>query len=168
MAKTLEKKTDMTEINLPVEAIKKLAEVLKEQDLTEIEVELEDWGKIKVRKEASGVIVSSPAVGAAPVAAPAASASAAASPAASASSANTFEVKSPMVGTFYAAPSPDADPFIKVGDKVKKGDTLCIVEAMKLMNELPADVSGTVTEICVSDAQAISFGEVLIKIEKDA
>lgn len=168
MAKTLEKKTDMTEINLPVGAIKKLAEVLKEQDLTEIEVELEDWGKIKVRKEASGVIVSSPNVAAAPNVVPANSAITATNPVANTISANTFEVKSPMVGTFYAAPSPDADPFIKVGDKVKKGDTLCIVEAMKLMNELPADASGTVTEICVSDAQAISFGEVLIKIEKDA
>ena len=167
MTKTLDKKSDMTNINVPVDAINKLAEILKDQELTEIEVELEGLGKIKVRKEASGVVVSSPV--AAPAANPVANAAApAANSAPAASPANIFEVKSPMVGTFYAAPSPDSDAFVKVGDKVNKGDTLCIVEAMKLMNELPADVSGTVKEICVSDAQAISFGEVLIKIEKDA
>jgi acetyl-CoA carboxylase biotin carboxyl carrier protein len=72
-----------------------------------------------------------------------------------------------MVGTYYASPSPDADAFIKVGDRVKKGDTLCIIEAMKLMNELPSEVSGIVKEISVDNSQAISFGEVIIKIEKD-
>ena len=77
---------------------------------------------------------------------------------------NLFEVKSPMVGTYYASPSPDADAFIKVGDRVKKGDTLCIIEAMKLMNELPSEVSGIVKEISVDNSQAISFGEVIIKI----
>ena len=71
-----------------------------------------------------------------------------------------------MVGTFYAKPSPDADTFVSLGSKVNKGDTLCIVEAMKLMNDLPADVSGEVIEICVEDAQAISFGEVIMKIKK--
>ncbi|MCH2228097.1 MAG: acetyl-CoA carboxylase biotin carboxyl carrier protein [Candidatus Caenarcaniphilales bacterium] len=166
MTKTLEK-DNTAKVTVPVDAINQLAEILKVQDLTEIEVELEDWGKIKVRKEASNLVVSSPVAASSNAAADPTASAPANSPAASENS-NLFEVKSPMVGTFYAAPSPEADAFIKVGDKVKKGDTLCIVEAMKLMNELPADVSGTVKEICVSDAQAISFGEVLIKIEPDA
>ena len=155
----------MNNANIPTEAINKLAEILKEQDLTELELELENWGKIKVRKENPNFMVSNPP----PLnsANPVAPTDVVKNTVAVASSSNTFEVKSPMVGTYYASPSPDAEPFIKVGDKVKKGDTLCIVEAMKLMNDLPADVSGTVTEICVDNAQAISFGEVLIKLEKD-
>ena len=75
------------------------------------------------------------------------------------------EIKSPMVGTFYSAASPDAQPFIKVGDTVKKGDTVCIVEAMKLMNELPSEIDGEVVEICVSNGEAISFGQVIAKLK---
>ncbi len=71
---------------------------------------------------------------------------------------------SPMVGVFYAAPSPDAQPFVKVGDQVKKGDVLCIVEAMKLMNELTADESGEILDICVSDGDIVEFGQTIFKI----
>ena len=76
-------------------------------------------------------------------------------------------VTSPIVGTFYEAPSPDSDPFVKVGDKVSKGDTLCIVEAMKIMNEIEAEFGGTVKQILVNDAQPVEFEQPLFIIKKD-
>jgi len=75
------------------------------------------------------------------------------------------EVNSPMVGTFYRAPAPDAPPYVETGDRVEKGQTLCILEAMKLMNELEAEVSGTVREICVENAEPVEFGQVLFRID---
>lgn len=78
--------------------------------------------------------------------------------------ANAFKVESPIVGTFYRKPSPDAEPFVREGSVVKKGDTLCIVEAMKLMNEIEAPISGKVEKILVVDSQVIEFGEVLFLI----
>lgn len=70
-----------------------------------------------------------------------------------------------MVGTFYKSPSPDADPFVKVGSEVKQGDVVCIVEAMKMMNEIESEVSGKVVEICVEDGQPVEFGQVLMYVE---
>ena len=81
------------------------------------------------------------------------------------SSSNLFEVKSPMVGTFYRAPSPDADPFINVGDSISTGKVLCIVEAMKLMNEIEAEVSGKIVKILVEDAQAVEYNQPLFLVE---
>lgn len=75
------------------------------------------------------------------------------------------EITSPMVGTFYRKPAVDAEPYVEVGDIVKKGDVLCIVEAMKLMNEIQSDASGRVAEICLEDAQMVEYGEVLFRIE---
>ncbi len=144
---------------LPISQITKLAQILKEQDLTEIEIENDEYGKIKVRRESAPVIQHS-SVQAAP-ALPSKGAAAVNS-----KSDDVFEVTSPMVGTFYQASTPGAEAFVKVGDKVKKGDTLCIIEAMKLMNELPAETNGEIVEICVSDSQAISFGQLLMKIKK--
>ena len=81
-------------------------------------------------------------------------------------SANGFrEVNSPMVGTFYRRPAVDAEPYVEVGDTVKKGDVLCIVEAMKLMNEIESDIAGTIVEICLEDGQMVEYGEVLFKIQ---
>jgi len=77
------------------------------------------------------------------------------------------EVTSPMVGTFYRAPAPDAEPYVEVGDRVKTGQTLCILEAMKLMNELESEVSGTVREICVENAEPVEYGQVLFRVEPD-
>ncbi len=74
------------------------------------------------------------------------------------------DVKSPMVGIFYAASSPDAEPFVKVGQKVKKGDTLCIIEAMKLMNDVVAEEDGEIVEICAENGSLVEFGQVLFKI----
>jgi acetyl-CoA carboxylase biotin carboxyl carrier protein len=76
-------------------------------------------------------------------------------------------VKSPIVGTFYEAPSPDSDPFVSVGDIVKQGDTLCIIEAMKIMNEIEAEFSGTIQKILVSDASPVEFDQPLFIIKKD-
>lgn len=73
-------------------------------------------------------------------------------------------VLSPTVGVFYSAPNPDARPFVEVGDQVKKGDTLCIIEAMKLMNEIPAELDGTVAEICVGNGQVVEFNQPLFRI----
>lgn len=147
----------MSKNDLPIDKINKLAEILKEQDLTEIELESDNF-KIKVRKEVS---YSTPAISVGSVASTAPT-SAGSAPAASEE--KFIEIKSPMVGTFYAAASPDAEPFIKVGDKVKKGDPVCIVEAMKLMNELPSEVEGEVVEICVANGEGVSFGQVIAKL----
>ena len=73
-------------------------------------------------------------------------------------------VKSPMVGIFYTAPSPEAEPFVKVGSKVKKGDTLCIIEAMKLMNDVVAEEDGEIVEICAENGSLVEFGQILFKI----
>jgi acetyl-CoA carboxylase biotin carboxyl carrier protein len=75
------------------------------------------------------------------------------------------EVTSPMVGTFYRAPAPDAPAYVETGDRVEKGQTVCILEAMKLMNELEAEVSGTIREICVDNAEPVEFGQVLFRID---
>ena len=93
-------------------------------------------------------------------AAPAAATSQGAAPA------DTVEVASPMVGVFYAAPAEDAEPFVKVGDKVKRGQTLCIVEAMKLMNEIMAEVDGEIVEICVANGQVVDYGSPLFRIRE--
>ncbi len=79
--------------------------------------------------------------------------------------ARLLEVKSPMVGTFYRAPEPGAEPYVKVGSRVAAGQTLCIIEAMKIMNELEAEVTGTVRDILVEDAQPVEFGQVLFRVE---
>ena len=75
------------------------------------------------------------------------------------------DVTSPMVGTFYRAPAPDAQPYVQVGGRVAQGDTLCIIEAMKLMNELEAEVAGTVVEVCVENAEPVEYGQVLFRID---
>jgi acetyl-CoA carboxylase biotin carboxyl carrier protein len=100
---------------------------------------------------------------AAPAAAPAAAAAPA--PAAAAPASNLVDIKSPMVGTFYRAPAPEAPSYVEVGSRVTKGMTLCILEAMKLMNELPADVAGTIREICVENGEPVEYGQVLFRVE---
>ena len=96
----------------------------------------------------------------------AASAASAAPPAAAPS--NLIEIKSPMVGTFYRSPEPGSDPYVKAGSRVAPGQTLCIIEAMKIMNEIECEVSGRVREILVEDAQPVEFGQVLFRVEPNA
>lgn len=145
--------------------VRSLADILNDTDLTEIEVERGDL-KIKVKRE---VTVAAAPVQYAP--APVAHAPAAAAPASMPSDPATIvaksgeEVKSPMVGTVYLQPSPEAPAFVKPGDKVKKGQTLLIVEAMKTMNPIQAPRDGVVSEILVGDAQPVEFGEPLVLLE---
>ncbi|WP_319529156.1 acetyl-CoA carboxylase biotin carboxyl carrier protein [uncultured Cohaesibacter sp.] len=144
--------------------IRQLAELVKESDLTEIEIEQDDL-RIRVAREiiVHQATVSAPAV-AAPVAAPAVAAAApAAAPAAEASLANAQ--RCPMVGTAYLSPEPGAAPFIAVGDQIKEGQTLMIVEAMKTMNQIPATKSGKVTAILVENGQPVEYDEPLVIIE---
>jgi acetyl-CoA carboxylase biotin carboxyl carrier protein len=75
------------------------------------------------------------------------------------------EIKSPMVGTYYKAPEPGADPYVKVGSRVTSGQTVCIIEAMKIMNEIEAEISGVIREVCVEDAQPVEFGQVLFRVD---
>jgi acetyl-CoA carboxylase biotin carboxyl carrier protein len=144
--------------------VRKLAGILKETGLSEIEVERGDL-RIRVARELT--VAASPA--AAPAAAPAAPAHApavegAAAPAAEATY-NGDMVPSPMVGTVYLQPQPGAEPFIRVGSVVAEGQTLLIVEAMKTMNPIPAPRGGKIVEILVADAQPVEFGEPLVVIE---
>ncbi len=78
---------------------------------------------------------------------------------------NLIDITSPMVGTFYASASPDSPPFVAIGQSVKVGDPLCIIEAMKMMNELPSEINGTIAEICVNNADIVEYGQVLFKVK---
>ena len=144
--------------------VRKLADILTDTGLTEIEVE---QGGLKIRVARQLTMAAAPVTYQAPVAA-APAPTAAAVPAASAIEAEAPRgqaVKSPMVGTVYLRPSPEAEAFVKVGDKVAAGQTLLIVEAMKTMNPIPAPAAGVVLEVLVSDAQPVEFGEPLVVIE---
>jgi len=150
---------------IDAELVRALANILNETELTEIEVEKDDL-KIKVKREIT--VAAAPvayAAAPAPVAAPAAAAPAAAAASAAPAARSGEEVKSPMVGTAYLQPAPGSDPFISVGAKVKKGQTLLIVEAMKTMNPITAPRDGVVAEILVGDAQPVEFGEALVVLE---
>jgi acetyl-CoA carboxylase biotin carboxyl carrier protein len=136
--------------------IRKLAELLAANDLSEIEVE-DGERKIKVKRGGAVVHQAPPAPAAAP--APAAPPAAAAEPAAPVDA-----VKSPMVGTVYLSAEPGAKPFVTVGQPVKEGDTLMIIEAMKVMNPIQAPKSGTIQQIMVSDAQPVEFDQPLVVI----
>lgn len=148
--------------------IRSLADILNDTDLTEIEVERGDL-KIKVKREVT--VAAAPIHYAAAPAPVAHAAPAAAAPASMPSDPATIvarageEVKSPMVGTAYLQPAPGSDPFVKAGDKVKKGQTLLIVEAMKTMNPIQAPRDGVVAEVLVGDAQPVEFGEALVVLE---
>ena len=153
------KEDDYVDIN----QIRELVKVVEESGVGEITVE-EEGMRISVRMPGSApVAAAAPAVAAAaPAAAAPAAAPAAAAPA---RPADWIEVAAPMVGTFYAAPAPGEPAFVKVGDEVAAGETLCIVEAMKLMNEIAAPQMGTVREVCLDDATAVEFGTPLFYIE---
>lgn len=144
--------------------IEKLAKILAETGMTEISLE-DGEQAITLRKDV--VVTSAPQV-VAPVAAPASApiaAPAAQSAEAPAPAKKGTPITSPMVGTFYKSPSPDAAPFVTVGSTIKQGDVVCIVEAMKMMNEIESEVSGKVVEICVEDGQPVEFGQVLLYVE---
>jgi len=145
----------MTDIAL----VKELLALLDNSSATTIEIR-KGFTTYRVSREAHQaapalphVVPAAPGTPAAPAAAPALAAP------------RLIEVKSPMVGTFYRAPEPGVEPYVKAGSRISAGQTLCIIEAMKIMNELEAEVSGTVREVLIEDAQPVEFGQVLFRVE---
>ena len=153
---------------MDIRKIKKLIELVEESGIAELEI---SEGEESVRISRNGTAAPAPvhyAAAPAPVAAAPAPAAAAPAPAAEAAAPAVpagHQVLSPMVGTFYRSPSPDAKSFVEVGQTVSAGDTLCIVEAMKMMNQIEADKSGVVTAILVEDGQPVEFDQPLVVIE---
>lgn len=165
---------------MDIQEIKQLIKIVEKSDIGEIEL-VEEGRKIRISKNSRLNVSHSPGNGMAnpvyvqsPLPTPAVEAAA---PATShpgtltmsqeaASSDKYYEVRSPMVGTFYRAPAPDADSYVEVGDTVSQGSTLCIIEAMKLMNEIEAEVSGRVAKILVENAQPVEYNQILFLIEK--
>ena len=146
--------------------IEKLAKIIADNDLTEISLE-DGEQAITIRKDLPEVnmVTSAPAVAAAPAPVQAAPQASAPQAAAKEPEAKGKAITSPMVGTFYAASSPEAAPFVEVGSTVNVGDVVCIIEAMKLMNEIKAEQAGKVTQICVKNGDPIEFGQVLMYVE---
>ena len=149
--------------------LKTLIDLVSESNVSELEI-TEAEGKVRIVKSA-GVAVAAPVMMAAPaVAAPVAMAAAAPAPAAAEAVAAPaapagHTVKSPMVGTFYRSSSPGGAPFVQIGSVVKEGDTLCIVEAMKILNEIESDKAGTVTQFLCENGQAVEYGQPMFVIE---
>ncbi|MFZ9424920.1 MAG: acetyl-CoA carboxylase biotin carboxyl carrier protein [Limnohabitans sp.] len=154
--------------------LKTLIDLVSESNVSELEI-TEAEGKVRIVKSSGAPVVmatpvaTTPAVVAAPVAAMPAPVAAAPAPAtadaAPAADTASHVVKSPMVGTFYRSASPGAKPFIELGSVVKEGDTICIIEAMKILNEIEADKSGTVVQILAENGQAVEYGHPLVVIE---
>lgn len=153
---------------MDIRKIKKLIELVEESGITELEVQ-EEEGTVRISRAAPAVAPAAVQYAAAPVVAPTpaaapAQATAAAAPATS-DELSGHLVRSPMVGTFYRSPSPEAKAFVEIGQSVKVGDALCIVEAMKMMNRIEADKAGVVKAILINDGDAVEFDEPLIVIE---
>ena len=136
-----------------IDEIKDLVRLMVENDLAELDI-TEGENKIRLKRGGGVEAAATPAVAAAP-AAPAAPAP---------KPENLLEVKSPMVGTFYAAPSPDSPPYVAVGASVNDETVVCILEAMKVMNEIKAECTGQVVEVCVKNAQPVEYGQVLFRV----
>jgi len=143
--------------------LKTLIDLVSESNISELEITEAD-GKVRIVKSDGAVLVP---MAAAPVAAPPPAAPLAAAPAvAAAPAAETGHVvKSPMVGTFYRSSSPNAKPFGEVGQQIKEGEPICIIEAMKIMNEIESDKTGTITKILVENGQPVEFGQALFVVE---
>ena len=157
--------------------VKKLIDILDESTVDSIEISSDKGMKIRISKSPSGrgaMQVAPPAVMAPMIAppmigaahpTPAESSPAVEAPAAQEPKGGGNDVKSPMVGTFYSAPEPGAKPYVSVGSRVSKGQILCIIEAMKIMNEIESEVAGVVTEVLASDAQPVEYGQPLFRID---
>lgn len=149
--------------------LKTLIDLVSESNITELEI-TENEGKVRIVKSA-GAVMTAPVMtmaaplAAAPLAAAPVLADSPASPAAAPAEPSGHVVKSPMVGTFYASSTPGAKPLVEVGSSVKEGQALCIIEAMKIMNEIEADHAGTITKVMVTNGQAVEYGQPLFIIE---
>jgi len=157
---------------MDIRKVKKLIELLDESGIAEIEItEGEESVRIsRYAKDAPPVYAAPAPIAAAAIAAPA---PAAAAPAAEAAPApepeeDGYPVQAPMVGTYYAASAPGSAPFVQVGDRINEGDTLCIIEAMKMMNQIEADVSGVIKSIRVQNGEPIEYGQTLFVIDQRA
>ena len=145
---------------MDIRKIKKLIEIIEESDIAEFEI-TEGEESVRISRYSANAVVAAPVV-AAPVAAPVVSESQQ-QPAAEDYAGHV--VKSPMVGTFYASASPGSKVFVNVGQRVSEGETLCIIEAMKILNQIESEASGTITKILVENAQAVEYGQPLFVIE---
>jgi acetyl-CoA carboxylase biotin carboxyl carrier protein len=157
--------------------VKKLVEMLDESTVDSIEISTDKGMKIRLSKtpqQRGGMSVAAPMAMQVPVAATAAAAPAAPTAETTAAAradeqrASYLEVKSPMVGTYYFAPEPGAKQYVSVGERISKGQTLCIIEAMKIMNEIESEFDGVVREILVENAQPVEYGQVLFRIDPNA
>jgi acetyl-CoA carboxylase biotin carboxyl carrier protein len=145
--------------------LKTLIDLVSESNISELEI-TEAEGKVRIVKSGAAGTLAVPAVSLAPVAAPAAAPVAAAAPApAPAAEPAGRVIKSPMVGTYYRAASPGAKAFVEVGSTIKEGEPVCIIEAMKIMNEIEADTSGKILQILCDNGQAVEFGQPLFIVE---
>jgi len=146
---------------MKIDDIKELVRLMVENDLAELDI---TEGENKVRLKRSGGEVGVAPTPVAPVPAAPATGPAPGAPAASAPQERFLEIKSPMVGTFYGAPSPDSEAFVTVGSRVGEDTVVCIIEAMKVMNEIKAECAGTIVEMCVKDVQPVEYGQVLFRV----
>ena len=146
-----------------VKKVRRLIELMKEHDLSELDLKQGD-NRVRIRRGGEVVAYTAPA---APVSRPAAAGPTPTAGGEAAAPDRTIVIKSPMVGTFYKASGPDAAPFVKVGDRIGPEKTVCIVEAMKVFNEIPAGVSGQVVAILVENGAPVEFGQPLIKVDPE-
>jgi acetyl-CoA carboxylase biotin carboxyl carrier protein len=152
---------------MDIRKVKKLIELLEESDVAEIEIH-EGEESVRISRNSSAPAPIAAPIAAAPVAAPAAAPAAAAALVAEAEPADEIQghaVRSPMVGTFYRSPSPGSKPFVEEGQQVNVGDTLCIIEAMKILNQIESDKTGTVRKILVDNGQPVEYNEPLYIID---
>ncbi len=149
--------------------IRELIAIVNQSNVTELVIESEDF-KLAIRKSVESIPVATIATKPAPqeisaAVAPPIPAAPATPTEASAEENHFLEVKAPMVGTFYRAPSPEASPFVQLNDRIGQNQTVCIIEAMKLMNEIEAEVSGRIVEICVKNGEPVEFGQILMRVD---
>ena len=154
---------------MDIRKVKKLIELLEESGIAEIEIK-EGEESVRISRQPTGAVASHFPVYAPPPAPAAMAAVAMAGPAtessaAAASTTNDYTVQAPMVGTFYSAPAPGAKPFVQIGDEVKVGQVLCIIEAMKMMNQIECDRAGKVTSVLVQNGDPVEFGQALFSIQ---
>lgn len=154
-----------TVIENTIECVEALAKIVKDNDLSKIKISTEDIDIVIEGRRCPPPMPPMPPVGMPAAAAPAPAPAAAPDTAKAPESVSGSIVTSPIIGTFYSAPSPDKAPFVKVGDTVNAGDVICIIESMKLMNELNSDFSGRVAEIYVNNGDAVEYGQKLMRIE---
>jgi acetyl-CoA carboxylase biotin carboxyl carrier protein len=150
--------------------LKRIVELMNQHDLAEVEIE-EEGRRLRVRKMETRVVAAAPAAlpvaaaAAAPAAGPAPEAPHAAAPAAPKE--NLHTIKAPMVGTFYRSPSPDSDPYAEVGKRVTQESVVCILEAMKVMNEIKAECTGEIVKVCVQNGEAVEYDQPLFLVKPD-